>query len=46
MKDKIYIGKVKTEISASQSYNPEKDRLFIEGEELYLEKHSWDCNWY
>ena len=46
MKDKICIGKVKKEIPASQNYNPETDRVFIEGEKLYLEKHSWDCGWY
>lgn len=44
--ERIYLGKIKTEIESSQSYNPEKNDLFILGEDLYIEKHSWDCNWY
>ncbi len=43
---KIYLGKVKSEIESSQSYTPEENDLYILGEDLYIEKHSWDCNWY
>jgi len=46
MADKIYLGTVKQNIESSQSYNPEKDYLLIQGERIYLEKHSWDCGWY
>lgn len=46
MSDKIFLGQVKTEIESSQSYNPDKDDLYIQGERIYIEKHSWDCGWY
>lgn len=42
----IYLGKVKTEIESSQSYNPEHDYLLIQGTDLSIRKHSWDCGWY
>jgi len=44
--NKIYLGKVKQKIESSQSYNPEKDYLYFLGEDLSIEKHSWDCSWY
>ena len=46
MTDKIFLGKVKQQIESTQSYNPEKDDLWILGEDIYLEKHNWDCGWY
>ena len=46
MSEKIYLGKIKENIESSQSYNPEKDYLYIQGENIYLEKHNWDCGWY
>ena len=46
MTDKIYLGKVKQQIESTQSYNPEKDDLFILGQDICIEKHSWDCGWY
>jgi len=44
--EKITLGKVKTEIKESQSYNPKKDSLFIQGETIVIKKHSFDCGWY
>ncbi len=46
MNESIYLGKVKKDITKSQSYNPEQDNIYIQGEDIYLEKHSWDCGWY
>ena len=46
MSDRIYLGEIKQEIEPSQSYNPDKDDLYILGEKIYMDKHSWDCNWY
>ena len=46
MKDKIYLGKVKPEVESTQSYNQDKHDLYILGENIYLEKHSFDCGWY
>ena len=43
---KIYLGKIKNKIKDTQSYNSTKDDLFILGERIFIEKHSWDCNWY
>lgn len=43
---KIKLGIVKTDIKESQSYNKEKDNLYITGEILYIEKHNWICGWY
>src|ERR1041384_7917685 len=43
---KIYLGKVKQKIESSQSYNPKEDHLYIQGEDIYLEEHSFDCGWY
>jgi len=42
---RIKLGKIKEEIKETQSYN-KKDDLCILGEELFLDKHSWDCDWY
>jgi hypothetical protein len=44
--EKIFIGKVKSEIKKDQCYDPEKDSISILGEKLWMTKHSWDCNWY
>ena len=43
---KIKLGKIKAEIKKSQSYDPSKDHLSLEDEEIYINKHSWDCGWY
>ena len=44
--EKLYLGKIKESIKETQSHKPEKNNLFILGEKLYFEKHSWDCDWY
>ena len=46
MADKIYLGKVKNEIESTQSYDPQHNSVSILGEDISIEKHSWDCNWY
>lgn len=46
MTERIYLGKVKENIEPSQSYDPKHDALYILGDDLYIEKHSWDCGWY
>lgn len=46
MSERIVLGKVKSEIESTQSYNPEKDYIYILGEDLFIEKHTWDCEWY
>jgi hypothetical protein len=46
MTDSIYLGQVKQQVESTQSYNPEKDNLYILGEQIYLKKHNWDCGWY
>lgn len=33
---KIYLGKVRDDFKEN----------FVSGEKIYLEMHSWDCNWY
>jgi hypothetical protein len=41
--EKLFLGRVKKEI-----FNERKENLnlFISGESLWLEKHTWDCGWY
>lgn len=36
MKDRIYLGKVKDDFK----------NTMIQGEQLYLTKHEWQCDWY
>lgn len=43
-KEKIYLGRVK-KIPPEKNYRIPKD-IFILGERLAFEKHSWDCDWY
>lgn len=43
--NKIYLGKVRKEVKSSQAcHNPEG--LCILGNDLFIEKHKWDCGWY
>lgn len=45
-KEKIKLGTIKKQIKETQNYNPEKDQLYITGEIIFIEKHTWDCDWY
>lgn len=45
MTKKIYLGTVKENLASRD--NREKGNLsFIQGSNIYLEKHEWQCDWY